>query len=80
MTTNDLVKRLRLPVEPEYHDPFKSGHWCRIHTQVLDAIGAERKEAADEIKRLRNLLMKACELDRVSFLDAYEKDWMNENT
>ena len=46
----DLVKRLRLPVAPEHHDPFKSGHWCRIHTQVLDAISAERKEAADEIE------------------------------
>ena len=74
----DLVKRLRLPVAPEHHDPFKSGHWSRIHTQVLDEISAERKEAADEIKRLRNLLMKACELDRVSFLYAYEEERLND--
>ena len=52
----DIEKRLRLPVAPEHHDPFKSGHWSRIHTQVLDAISAERIEAADEIERLREAL------------------------
>jgi len=52
----DLVKRLCLPVAPEHHDPFKSGQWARIHTQVLDAISAERKEAADEIKRLQKFM------------------------
>lgn len=55
----DLVKRMRKPIVPEEHNPYKSGHWCRIHTQVLDMISMERIEASDEIERLRDALHRS---------------------